>query len=340
MVPRRAIFTSPYIPPEWIAAFGWQPCRVPPSIVGQSFSRVGQPSAGIPAGVCPFAQAWLARLENEPSSDAAIFVTVCDQMRRAAEVAEETGRAVFLMHVPATWQTASAQRFYRDELERLGRFLTRHGGHPPAREEMIETLEQFDTARATLRGLGGVLPTAQFSERIAVFQEQGRPEIETHQNDSLLERSKSPGPRIGLVGVPLMPEDRALFGLFEQAGGTVVFDGTESGEAGLPAPFNRRRLLEDPLGELVEAYFGRIPDVARRPNSEFYVWLRERIEAYGLRGLVALRRPWCDLWHAEVARIRDWAPVPVFDLDLGSGLTLGAEGRLTTRIEAFVGTFS
>jgi benzoyl-CoA reductase/2-hydroxyglutaryl-CoA dehydratase subunit BcrC/BadD/HgdB len=302
---------------------------------------VGQPlAAGIPAGVCPFAQAWLARLENEPAEDIAIFVTVCDQMRRAAEVAEEANRSVFLMHVPATWQTASAQRFYRDELERLGRFLTRHGGQSPTRDETIETFEQFDTARATLRGLGGVLPSAQFSERIALFQEQGRPEIEIPRNNLLSGGSKSPGPRIGLVGVPLMPEDRVLFGLFEQAGGEVVFDGTESGEAGLPAPFNRRRLREDPLGELVEAYFGQIPEIARRPNSEFYVWLRNRIEAYGLRGLVVLRRSWCDLWHAEVERIREWAPVPVFDLDLGSGLTVGAERRLTTRIEAFVGTLS
>jgi benzoyl-CoA reductase/2-hydroxyglutaryl-CoA dehydratase subunit BcrC/BadD/HgdB len=295
---------------------------------------------GISAGVCPFTQAWLARLENEPSSDAAIFVTVCDQMRRAAEVAEEANRPVFLMHVPATWQTASAQRFYREELERLGRFLTRHGGHSPRRDEMIETFEQYDTARATLRGLGGVLPARQFSKQIAVFQEQGRPEVEIHPNHSPVERSKSTGPRIGLVGVPLMPEDRVLFDLFERAGGEVVFDGTESGEAGLPAPFNRRRLKEDPLDELVEAYFGRIPDIARRPNSEFYVWLHERIEAYRLRGLVVLRRSWCDLWHAEIERIREWAPVPVFDLDLGSGLTVGAEGRLTTRIEAFVGTLS
>ncbi len=295
---------------------------------------------GIPAGVCPFAQAWLARLENEPSSDVAIFVTVCDQMRRAAEVAEETGRAVFLMHVPATWQTASAQRFYREELERLGRFLTRHGGHSPSRDTLISVLEQYDTARATLRGLGGVLPARQFSERIAEFLESGLPKVDDRADRLPPPPPKSSRPRLGLVGVPLMPEDRVLFGLFERAGGEVVFDGTESGEAGLPAPFNRRRLLEDPLGEVVEAYFGRIPDVARRPNSEFYVWLRERIEAYRLRGLVVLRRSWCDLWHAEVARIRDWAPVPVFDLDLGSGLTAGAEGRLTTRIEAFVGTLS
>lgn len=334
MGPRRALYSSPYIPQEWIAAFGWTPCRVAPSIEGR-LSPVG-----IPAGVCPFAQAWLARLESEPSSDAAIFVTVCDQMRRAAEVAEEANRPVFLMHVPATWQTASAQRFYREELERLGRFLTRHGPPPPTREALIATFEEYDTARATLRGLGGVLPARQFSEKIAEFQERGRPEIESHPNHSPVESSKSPGPRIGLLGVPLMPEDRVLFGLFEQAGGTVVFDGTESGEAGLPAPFNRRRLREDPLDELVEAYFGRISDIARRPNSEFYVWLRERIEAYGLHGLVVLRRSWCDLWHAEVERIREWAPVPVFDLDLGSGLTVGAEGRLTTRIEAFVGTLS
>jgi hypothetical protein len=190
---------------------------------------------GIPAGVCPFAQAWLARLENEPSSDVAIFVTVCDQMRRAAEVAEETGRAVFLMHVPATWQTASAQRFYREELERLGRFLTRHGGHSPSRDTLISVLEQYDTARATLRGLGGVLPARQFSERIAEFLESvsrrwmigpiaSRPPL---RNPLVLD---------SVLWVFLNAGRPVLFGLFERAGGEVVFDGTESGEAGLPPP--------------------------------------------------------------------------------------------------------
>ena len=85
---------------------------------------------------------------------------------------------------------------------------------------------------------------------------------------------------LALVGGPLMQRDRVLFDLVEECGGRIVLDATETGQRGVRGPFDRRRLLEDPLMELAEAYF-RIPDASRRPNSELYQWLKDQLARAG-----------------------------------------------------------
>ena len=47
------------------------------------------------------------------------------------------------------------------------------------------------------------------------------------------------------------------------------------------------------------------------------------------------RYVWCDLWHAELQRMKEWSPVPVLEIDVGCG-DHGAWSRLRGRIEAFL----
>ena len=91
-------------------------------------------------------------------------------------------------------------------------------------------------------------------------------------------------------------------------------------------------MIEDTLSELCDAYLA-IPDVGWRPNHGLFVWLRDHIAARGVRGVVLLRNVWCDLWHAEVARLREWLPVPLLDIDLDGE---PAVGRNRTRVQAFM----
>jgi benzoyl-CoA reductase/2-hydroxyglutaryl-CoA dehydratase subunit BcrC/BadD/HgdB len=49
---------------------------------------------------------------------------------------------------------------------------------------------------------------------------------------------------------------------------------------------------------------------------------------------VFVSHPWCDLWRAELPRIREASPVPVLHVDLAGGGR--AEGAWTTRIQAFL----
>ena len=139
---------------------------------------------------------------------------------------------------------------------------------------------------------------------------------------------------LALVGGPLMAGDLGLFDLIERCGGEVVLDATESGELSLPRPFERRRLEDDPIGELADAYFGSLPGVFRRPDAELFRWLRERLAERGARGMIVRHYIWCDLWHAAAGRLAEWGEVPVLNVQVDAEEHDSA--RLSGRIQAFV----
>ena len=132
-----------------------------------------------------------------------------------------------------------------------------------------------------------------------------------------------------------MRQDFELFDMVEQSGGRIVLDATETGERGMCAPFDRRKLENEPLMELVNAYFGSIPDASRRPNSELYTWLKRELSGRGGRGIIFRRYVWCDMWHAELRRLKDWIDVPVLDIDT-AGDNETDRHRTENRIRAFL----
>jgi benzoyl-CoA reductase/2-hydroxyglutaryl-CoA dehydratase subunit BcrC/BadD/HgdB len=101
------------------------------------------------------------------------------------------------------------------------------------------------------------------------------------------------------------------------------------------APFDRRQLQEEPLMELADAYFGHIPDASRRPNSELYIWLKRELSDRGVKGILFHRYVWCDMWHAEFRRLKDWASLPVLDIDT-AGDNEADRHRTENRIRAFL----
>ncbi len=289
------VYCCPFVPLEWVEAHGVAPGRIVPQ------ERAG--GVEVFAGICPFARAFAG---SALAADAAgiIVTTACDQMRRIADwLSERSARPVFLMNVPSTC-TPAARELYASELRRLGDFLVTLGGKTPSNEHLAEIMLQHDAERAARRA------QAASSDR-----RRGLP--------------------LALVGGPLLREDFGLFRLIEQAGGRVVLDGTETGERTWPAPFDRVRLAADPFAELVQSYFGTIPDAFRRPDTLLHDWLGREIAAHGVRGVILHRYVWCDNWHAEVYRLRETLRVPVLDLD-GSGAGGSEEARAAARIRAFV----
>jgi len=445
------VYSSPFVPAEWIAAHGLRPLRLRPG--------AGAASVGPVMGMCPYARAFVGDvasaaaivnpgrggspdpagnapaagwhghaplrghapaesgthghatsrghvtrpLASDPASGAAgrvadspwretrraqgagcppgvvinavVLTTTCDQMRRAAEwLALGGGPPVFLMNVPATWQTPASARLYRDELQRLGRFLVRLGGAAPSREHLADTMEAYDARRAALRGALGALGAREASEAIARFDageeaddaalrdlvRGGSPDPprsgacekdreHTYAAGQETRRARLEGPSVpregpqtrraqavplALVGGPLAREDVRVFDAIERAGGRVVLDGTESGARTFPAPFDRRRLRDDPLLELGDAYFGAIPDIFRRPDTALYQWLGRELAASAARGIVLWRNVWCDLWAAAGVRLREATGLPVLDLDV-SGEEAGFN-RTADRLQAFM----
>ena len=45
--------------------------------------------------------------------------------------------------------------------------------------------------------------------------------------------------------------------------------------------------------------------------------LGNEIAARGIRAIIFRHYPWCDIWNAELQRMRQWPDVPVLDLGIG-----------------------
>jgi len=315
---KRVVYECPFVPAEWIGAHGLRPSRIMPR------ARRG---GGI-EGLCAYARAFGDQLAKSDAA-AVIVTTVCDPLRRLPELpGVDEGPPLFLFNVPATWQSRGAQELYLEELRRLGRFLVELGGTCPSDEVLAGVMLDYDEGRARLRDARGRLSGRAFAEAIARFHRDGVLDLEESE-----EREVPGGVPLALVGGPLLAEHLELFDLVEAHGGHIALDATETGERGLPAPFDRRALRQAPLLELAGAYFGSIPSAFRRPNSELYRWLRERMSERGIAGILFKRYVWCDLWNAESERMREWAEVPLLAVDTHDQ---GLDPSFASRVQALL----
>lgn len=323
---KTVVYSCPFVPAEWIAAHGFRPKRIIPSL-----SRHAAPS-GLTQGLCPYADAFTRQAIADPGIGAIIFTTVCDQMRRIPEtLPSKTTTPLFVLNVPTTWETASVHKLYRNELERLGRFLCTLGGETPSRDRLSEVVLDYDRKRVDLRSLRDCLTARRFSESVARFH-RGEPlEVDLAPQET---RAGTGGIRIALVGGPLLQHHFELFDIIDEAGGVIVLDATGTGERTLPPPIDRRLARVDPLSALADAYFGRIPDAFRRPNSELYVWLKREFALRGVQAVLYVRHTWCDTWQAEAQRMKEWCGLPFLGIE--SGGDSHVDGRTLSRIQSFM----
>jgi len=248
------------------------------------------------AGLCAFAAAFIDEAIGA-EAQGIVVTTACDQMRRAAEViTRQVNVPVFLLNVPATCSPA-AMALYHEELLRLGRFLVACGGEAPSRKTLLRCIQADESAR----------------------------EREAHPAGA--------GIPIALVGTPLLREGFDVLAHITAAGGRVVLLGTENGGLMQPDHIDPVRLEIDPLDALAETYF-RIPHVGRRPNAGLYAWLAEAITERAVRGIFVHRYLWCDLWTAEVQRMKDAFGLPLLELEVSA--EPGAAARLQVRVQAFM----
>jgi benzoyl-CoA reductase/2-hydroxyglutaryl-CoA dehydratase subunit BcrC/BadD/HgdB len=324
---KTIIYTCPYVPAEWIAAHGLRACRL-------LLDRTRPDSALARAeGVCPFVRSFVGEATNITQADGIVVTTVCDQMRRAVDIiATKCKLPAFLMNVPSTWQSLKSQKLYIDELKRLSRFLTRLGGKPPSNDTLTKIMLEYDDARKSVLAAREYLSARRYAEAITGLGLDGPDK--TLDSVSAV-KPPTDGVPLAIIGGPMIRQDFDLFDMIEQSGGRIVLDATETGERGLCAAFDRRRLQDEPLIELANAYFGGINDASRRPNSELYKWLRQEISSRRVQGIIFRRYVWCDLWHAELQRLKDWTNLPVLDIDT-DGNNDNEQLRTANRIRAFL----
>ncbi|HUT92974.1 MAG TPA: 2-hydroxyacyl-CoA dehydratase family protein [Thermoguttaceae bacterium] len=321
-------YFSPFVPPEWIAAHGVRP-------VWLTLDRTtAHTHDATHRGICPCAAALVANAMSKTTPEALVLTTVCDQMRYASAYLDTRGDVpAFLLNVPSTWQSPQARRLYREELERLGRFLVQVGGRKPTDRQLDSMIERYDDRRTAALKLRPETSARRWAEMLVDL----RGDLTSGTVEGGAEQTAE-GIPLGVIGGPLPAEDDAFLDLVAQAGGRIVVDASEGGERTLPALVDRRHLKDDPLDELVRIYFDTIPDVFRRPNTRLYEWLGEHLSAHSVRGIILRRYPFCDLWHAELYRLRQWSDVPVLDVDVATGEE-GESSRTLGRIEAFLEMF-
>ena len=311
----QVFYSSPWVPPEWIKAHGLEPR-------GIWFAGDLAPLP-LAAGVCAFAEAVVRLAESHPDS-AMIFSTHCDQLRRGFDVV--TGAAVehaFLFNLPATWQTRVAEQIFASELERLGRFLVKLGGQPPTVEALADIMARYRQARSGLLKAAAHLPARQYCEAVARFHWDG--------SVHLPEKAQPAGADaipLAIVGGPLPKWQGNVLDTIESAGGRVVLNATEAGERSLGQAFSPNQApvaactLPDLLRLLTRSFLDDCVDVFQRPNTRLYGWLKERLIAREVRGIVLWHYVGCDLWRAEAQPLREAFGLPVLLLD--------SQGRLGT----------
>jgi len=127
----------------------------------------------------------------------------------------------------------------------------------------------------------------------------------------------------------------------------VVLNATDSGERGLlptaggemGAPGAARALTSSlmqssPAELLARRYLDGCVDVFQRPNTRLYSWLRERLAARKVRGIMLWHFVGCDLWRAEAQSLREAFGLPLLLLEADEAH--GNAPRQTGRIEAFL----
>jgi benzoyl-CoA reductase/2-hydroxyglutaryl-CoA dehydratase subunit BcrC/BadD/HgdB len=324
---KTIIYTCPYVPAEWITAHGLRPSRIMPGST-DSASLLARTE-----GVCPYVRSFIGEAMRNEQAIGVVVTTICDQMRRAFDVlVRECALPAFLMNVPNTWQSVASQELYVDELKRLSRFLVRQGGQSPSNDALAEIMLEYDAARSSIHAARENLSPRQYVEAIAAL---GRDGPGNTLNDVATGQEATEGVPLAIVGGPLMKQDFDIFNMVEQFGGRIVLDATETGERGTCAPFDHRRVRDDPLKELANAYFGSIQDASRRPNDELYEWLDRELIWRAVRGIIFRRYIWCDMWHAELRRLKDRIKLPVLDID-AAGDYETEENRTAGRIRAFL----
>jgi benzoyl-CoA reductase/2-hydroxyglutaryl-CoA dehydratase subunit BcrC/BadD/HgdB len=248
-------------------------------------------------GLCSYARAWISEALADENAAGIILALTCDQMRRAFEVlCAHAQIPCFLFNIPATWQTAQARQLYRSEMRRLGRFILGVGGCEPSADAMTEQMLKAGTR---------IVP-----------------------NIELKQPGKIP---LALVSPHATAVDPHFSNRIAQAGACILLDCFQP----IRPTYDRRAVMLDPFTELVNASFDTIQDIFQRPNSGFYKKLDLALSQTPVKGLIVRRYLWCDLWHAEVYRLKQWSPVPVLDLEMGDQPQQDRD-RLAMRIQSFM----
>ena len=142
------------------------------------------------------------------------------------------------------------------------------------------------------------------------------------------------GTKIAVFGGPETARVPEFHDLLRLNGLRIALDGTELSGLGR-GDIDMMDLETDPLTALTRACFVDLPDIAKRPNTQFYSFMSQCLKERGIEGIIVRTFPWCDLWAAELPRIRECFKLPVLHYVVDLTTALSSDKRLKTRLSAF-----
>ncbi|MGE4442622.1 MAG: double-cubane-cluster-containing anaerobic reductase [Desulfomicrobium sp.] len=340
-----------YAPLEIIRAAG---C-VPIGLCGKRQDPIQAAEAVLPASLCPLIKSsyGYAKTDTCPFFSAADFIiaeTTCDGKKKMYEFLGRI-KPMHLMHLPYDQSLGSALRFWNAEAERLGEYLTAHGGVPITAGRLQEEVEIGNAVRALMweivcinadgpplltgMQLLPVLESKSFMVEAAPYLAALR-----ELRDELLKLRKSAMGstsdrrfRILLTGTPVGKGSHKVLQLVEESGAVVVCQDNCSGIKGLNSPV---RTEGDLFENVARRYLG-IPCACMSPNPGRLRTVEDLCRDFGIHGIIDLTWQGCHGFNVESHVVRERAEqLGIPFLQIETGYSESDAEQIRTRIEAFL----
>jgi benzoyl-CoA reductase/2-hydroxyglutaryl-CoA dehydratase subunit BcrC/BadD/HgdB len=356
-----------YVPPELIEAAGFVPIRL--AGLGDGLAE----NAGekfIHNEACSFCKECLGlRNSKHPPYDNLDYLIIpsgCDQMKRHGEIWQQyPGKPELLTYqlfVPATWEDPSSQEIYWQELKWLaselnvlnkrkqGRInptttdvcsgaihrtkLTLLDAHKPDELGLKTIVNQYNDARKRMQRLNNLLSYEDSFNLAHLFFISPVSDFLKYLDEieSVLKPRSSTAIRLLILGSPIGYGDNFVqTALAKYPQTDIVYDATCTGQRAFELDISTSGNI---LANIATAYFTRPPCIWRRPNSQFYQYIKEIINRYQINGIIYKTLKFCDLWNYEFKRFKDWAPCPVIHIE--NTYSLAQSAQINKRIAVFM----
>lgn len=282
--------------------------------------------------------------------DGLVLGNSCDNVRRIYDHWTRQRITPFVHFMGLPRRTEEAQvAWYHNEMLGLKSSLEWHFGVEITADRLREAIRVHNESRRLQRELYGLrkagAPPITGAETLAVTvagTALPRSRFNEYLRVLLEELRRAPGhsghrARLMLIGGIL--DDPAYLEVIEQRGGLIVADSTCFGSRLFWQDVDEE--ADDPLQALARHYVADRPSCPRVFDAYEgrTAYIRGMIDDFGVQGVILERLMFCDSWGWEQYRLnrtfREWG-VPLLMLD--REYTLGGQGQLRTRVQAFLET--
>lgn len=329
-------------PPEILAGLGFHPVRIMSGAVPSS-EREGEKL--VRPDACPYCKSILGNMSLKKGllgrASLIAAVATCDMMRRTLDtIRKEFDIPVFTIHAPAT-MSENTRKFFISQMQGL------------VKEIYSFTGEKFDTGKAVSYfrdrkkcaeklyrlSLSGDTQYTILSGLMHLFNFSSPKRLD-HFLDEIIEDipGEKPKMRILLVGSALCTEDNQVPRLIG-TNGTGLVNLTCGGINQLEGYLNASapgRGTAQCIAKFAEIILDAPQCIRSRPNNAVYDRIKSYTTKTGVDGVILKTLKFCDLWHTEKERMREFLGVPFLVLD--TDYSGSSDESLKNRIDAFIET--